>query len=149
MAKAIVMPVGVTVFDEYGKTGNWDTEPLFSELFNQQFWLMKRLGFPRNDLTYDEIVEEVVHCVGSEAAEMAAPFLVKTKPWKKEEYIDSEHLFEESIDVLHFLLELWILLGVTPQQVADEYKTKNAKNRERISEKLAKSMREKMKEFHD
>lgn len=136
MAKAVVIPIGKELFESYSQN-EWEDQPEFSKLFAEQVELMKQIGFPNLDLDYDELIEEVVHCVGSEAAEMSSMFLVKTKPWKEFELINVEHLFEESIDVLHFLLELWILLGLSPQQVFDEYISKNIKNRKRIEEKMS------------
>jgi len=53
------------------------------------------------------------------------------KPWKNEKPLDKEQALEELIDVLHFWMQLIILLGATPEIVKKIYLIKNKINKER------------------
>ena len=53
---------------------------------------------------------------------------------KKVEQVNHDKIVEESIDVLHFLLTVWIQAKVTPQQVFDAYMGKMEVNKKRQKE---------------
>jgi dimeric dUTPase (all-alpha-NTP-PPase superfamily) len=55
------------------------------------------------------------------------------KKWWKSS-VDYDHVFEESIDILHFLLSLWNRLGVDAKDVWNEYSRKMGINFKRQDE---------------
>lgn len=113
-------------------------EEHLSQMMVRQLELMDQLGIDKWEGTYEALVEEIVHAIACEANEMVAPFIVKTKPWKQVNKLDMNHIIEESIDVMHFLMEFWLLVGMTPDEVLNEYKLKAAINEQRIKQKMAK-----------
>jgi len=92
-----------------------------------------------------------------EAAEVLDELNRFTRPWKrdlahqdpslelKKEELDTTTLFaieEETIDVLFYTLEIFYLLGMTPENIESEYKRKYVKNLARILDKTDKKERE-------
>ena len=53
------------------------------------------------------------------------------KWWKKPIEFDETHAREELIDIWHFVVQASLELGLTPDDILDEYKRKNEINRER------------------
>ena len=78
----------------------------------------------------------LVNIIG-EAQEALAFWTNVTKPWKDPGEIDIEHVKEELIDVLHFLLQAFVELDMTDNEVVDLYLQKNERNFERIKEKMS------------
>ena len=58
-----------------------------------------------------------------------------TKPWKDSTF-NVLHIKEEAIDVWHFLLQLFVLLGMDENEIDAIYRQKNSRNYERIKEKM-------------
>jgi dimeric dUTPase (all-alpha-NTP-PPase superfamily) len=83
----------------------------------------------------EEHIKETIACLAVEASEALAPFLTSTKPWK-DRYPDMNHIDEEMIDVLHYLLTYWNLRGFTAGDIFDAYQAKNSKNFKRLEAKL-------------
>lgn len=103
------------------------------ELFKWQLELID-LVVPEN-MDRDHVAKLMVGCVLGEAAEANAHFLNETKPWKPSDP-DWDAVDEEMIDVLHFLLEYFIMRNLTPTQVAIMYRNKNLVNQERVRSKM-------------
>jgi dimeric dUTPase (all-alpha-NTP-PPase superfamily) len=82
------------------------------------------------------VAKLMVGCVLGEAAEANAHFLNETKPWKPSEP-NWKAVDEEMIDVLHFLLEYFIMRGYSPYSVITVYRHKNLTNQERVRSKLS------------
>lgn len=58
---------------------------------------------------------------------------LKNKPWKNTHMVvDETHYLEEIIDAVHFLVELLIMSGFTPESLTTLYLNKNAVNQFRI-----------------
>lgn len=53
------------------------------------------------------------------------------KWWKKPVKFDEVHAREELIDIWHFVVQASLELGLTPDDIVNEYKRKNEINRER------------------
>lgn len=114
------------------------------EMMNKQFAF-------QTENQYDPRIHEVASAIMSEGGELWA--IAGGKWWKEylkkqgtsghynrinaDSYIkmvekeNHDKIFEESIDVLHFLLTVWIQLKVTPQEVFDKYIGKMDVNKKR------------------
>ena len=57
--------------------------------------------------------------------------LTNWKWWKKPTSFNKDEAKEELIDVWHFVVQASLELGLTPDDILDEYKRKNEINRER------------------
>ena len=53
------------------------------------------------------------------------------KWWKHDQYLDVDKAIEELADIVHFVVQLAINLGMTPQMLFSKYHEKNQKNRKR------------------
>jgi len=53
------------------------------------------------------------------------------KWWKKPVSFNKDEAKEELIDIWHFVIQASLELGLTPEDILDEYKRKNEINRER------------------
>ena len=53
------------------------------------------------------------------------------KWWKKQKELDISHIKEELVDIQHFLIQLAIELGMTPEELIEEYNKKLDENIER------------------
>lgn len=67
------------------------------------------------------VIEEIVE-VGKE---------VNWKPWKQDKEINKTNLYEEVVDVFHFVVSLAIKAGLTPGLLYNIYVRKNCENFER------------------
>jgi dimeric dUTPase (all-alpha-NTP-PPase superfamily) len=69
----------------------------------------------------------MIHAIVKELSELSDGYACF--PWSKPVEIDREYILEEITDVLHFLLELYILWGVTSMEEVEElYMKKRNKN---------------------
>lgn len=69
-----------------------------------------------------------------ELHEAIDPLMKYTRPWKAKA-ADSEareHVLEETVDVMFFLAEAWLLAGLNAQDIADRFTTKLEFNMERL-----------------
>ncbi len=73
-------------------------------------------------------ISSFASAIASEAMEIWA---ATGKWWYKNRQLDLEKLKEESVDILHFLLGLWLKLGLNEQEIAFHYKRKMRINIER------------------
>jgi dimeric dUTPase (all-alpha-NTP-PPase superfamily) len=53
------------------------------------------------------------------------------KPWASSTHINREEFVGELVDAMHFLVNLFLVVGATPEEVHDRYAKKNAKNHTR------------------
>lgn len=53
------------------------------------------------------------------------------KPWSSQRHINSEAFVDELIDALHFLFNLFLVMGLTPQHIGGKFLDKNVLNRVR------------------
>lgn len=104
------------------------------KLINAQRNLMHACGV--FDLPPDIALWVTVSALQMEAGELIAFFGDLTKPWKAQKAVHLPAVKEEAIDVLHFLLQVFILLGMDADEVVDTYMRKNRVNFSRIQAKL-------------
>ena len=57
--------------------------------------------------------------------------LTNWKWWKKPKSFDHDFAVEETIDLLHFILQLCIILNLKPEQIVREFEKKHKINMER------------------
>jgi NTP pyrophosphatase (non-canonical NTP hydrolase) len=103
-------------------------------VFNKQRTLMSACGI-ENMAAWQAFYVSIFALMG-EAVEAGYNFQDLTKPWKRNQIADIPHLKEEVVDMLFFVVQLAILLGMNSQELLDGYLKKSDKNFERIVEKL-------------
>lgn len=93
-----------------------------------------RRGFHRppfpvdiNDRYGQHLIKEFTYRVVEELSE--ATNCLKNKPWAQTEHVTDElHFLEELSDALHFFLELFVILGLTAEDVVKIYFAKTKVN---------------------
>jgi hypothetical protein len=75
----------------------------------------------------------LVLAIHSELSEAVEVIVNSTKPWKTHDpNVTREELIGEFVDVFIFLIEVFLFLGLEPDDVASMTKAKIAKNMERL-----------------
>ena len=74
-------------------------------------------------------VSALCTAIMQEAVELQAT--TNWKWWKRPIAFDEEHAREELVDILHFVVQAAIELGLTPDGILAEYRRKNEINQER------------------
>lgn len=110
-------------------------EVLLDKLMAQQSAFMAELNVPTaaqiegapvvSDALYDAAVGMVC-----EAGEVLADLRSRNRPWKAGP--DVNHVIEETIDVFFYLMEAWLILGLSASDVRAAYWSKLVKNYDRI-----------------
>ncbi|MDP9290484.1 MAG: dUTPase [Thermoproteota archaeon] len=97
------------------------------------FKLQKELAQITTSTRYPPVKEERISLLATamvhEAIELQR--LTNWKWWKKPTKFDQTRAREEVIDLWHFLVQTSIELGMTPNEILDEYLKKNQINKER------------------
>ena len=97
------------------------------------FKLQKELAQITTSTRYPPVKEERISLLATamvhEAIELQR--LTNWKWWKKPTKFDQTRAREEVIDLWHFLVQTSIELGMTPNEILDEYVKKNQINKER------------------
>lgn len=100
------------------------------------FKLQKELAQITTSTRYPPVKEERISLLATamvhEAIELQR--LTNWKWWKKPTKFDQTRAREEVIDLWHFLVQTSIELGMTPNEILDEYLKKNQINKERQEE---------------
>ena len=102
------------------------------EIFQMQYELNKRIGIDTAAMSDEEKVKWVLNysrALGQENAE-----LVDSVPWKwwaKYQKFDPQNARVEVVDMLHFLVSLAQVLGMSAQDFNDVYAKKNHINHDR------------------
>ena len=104
------------------------------KLMNAQRTLMHACGV--FNLPPDIALWVTVSALQAEASELIEFFGDLTKPWKAQKAVHLPAVKEEAIDVLHFLLQIFTLLGMDADEIVVSYMKKNAVNFGRIQAKL-------------
>lgn len=103
------------------------------QIFDLQSKLNSELGVPQNLDQPDKISEWTLKMTRSMMHEIIElERSLAYKHWKLQQDIDLDDAREEAIDVLHFLVSTFILLGMTSDDVFDAYLEKNKINLKRI-----------------
>ena len=109
------------------------------EIFQMQYELNKRIGIDTAAMSDEEKVKWVLNysrALGQENAE-----LVDSVPWKwwaKYQKFDPQNARVEVVDMLHFLVSLAQVLGMSAQDFYDVYAKKNHINHDRQDSHLPK-----------
>lgn len=102
-----------------------------AEIFRLQDALNTKVGVSLQDINKMSQTERLswirdyCHALNIELGE----FLIEVgaKWWKEFDY-SAPKAKEEAIDMFHFLISIMMMLGITPDDLYDEYVRKNAKN---------------------
>jgi dimeric dUTPase (all-alpha-NTP-PPase superfamily) len=106
-----------------------------AELFQMQKELNQKIGLPDflgSPLSDDDKKTWVLHMVRAMQQELAE--LTDSVPWKwwaKYQKYDEQNARVEAVDLLHFLISLFMILGMGPEDVVALYQQKHAVNMKR------------------
>jgi dimeric dUTPase (all-alpha-NTP-PPase superfamily) len=86
-----------------------------------------------------KIDQQACRDTGLKAVEELFEALQHLKNWKPHrsggiKEFDRSAFIEEIVDSLHYILEMLIFIGVTPEELYDAYVSKNLKNHKRIDD---------------
>jgi dimeric dUTPase (all-alpha-NTP-PPase superfamily) len=102
-------------------------------IFSMQRELNIRYGLPLDrELTDEEINQwllQMSRCMGQEIAELTDS--CKWKHWKQNQELDKQNAKVEAVDLLHFIVTVFQILGMTADDVFEAYLKKNKVNHER------------------
>ena len=105
-----------------------DTDKL-DVMFTLQKELSTMIKYDRYPKDREGRVSALATAIIHEAAELQRT--TNWKWWKRPVEFDLEHAREELIDIWHFVIQASLELGMTPDEILEEYKKKNEINRER------------------
>lgn len=110
-------------------------------IFNEHFW--RTIDLYQATLNKGESLSDSVHTVrevqaalyaiSEEVQEAVSELPDERKPWKGVDRFMEEHEFyhsfkEETIDVLFMLVRLWLMAGMTPEEIDKLFRDKLRKN---------------------
>lgn len=99
-----------------------------SSLMKRQRELMTVLGMserPVEDVLTSPIYKDVLINLMEEVSEALKPTALSTKPWKWAKADElREETKEETIDIFFFLMEAWLVAGISPEEVERRYERK-------------------------
>ncbi len=103
-----------------------------SIIFDMQAELNARIKVPHEDLTDTEKITWILNY--SRALSQEVSELIDSVPWKwwaKYQEFDEQNAKVEAIDILHFLISIFQVLGMSADDVFEAYCKKNAVNHHR------------------
>lgn len=109
-------------------------QPLVSEFLDRQRKLMSVLGIRSDTVTLSELltdlrVDDAARGLILESSEIMNELAIRSKPWKSKPLdVTRSNIIEELTDVLFYVLEMAILLGMDANSINDLYLTKLRKN---------------------
>ncbi|MCS6768679.1 MAG: dUTPase [Candidatus Nitrosocaldus sp.] len=109
-------------------TDGQDTDTL-QAIFRMQREYMDMMDGARMGKSREERISQLCTAIIHEACELQD--LANWKWWKSPSRFDEEKAKEELIDILHFVIQISIELGMDARDILDAYARKNAINRER------------------
>jgi NTP pyrophosphatase (non-canonical NTP hydrolase) len=107
------------------------------ELFELQIKLQAIYGFDFSKMTTEEretYTKDTILYLLEEAHELLRETNFK-KHKKVKKPVDPENIKEELADLFHFFINLNLVWNITPEQLVEAFKKKNAKNVERATSK--------------
>lgn len=110
-----------------------ETTKKFDDRLESIFALQKGLEKMMNLDRYPDGVEGRISALSTAIIHEAVELQRTTnwKWWKTPTEFNKDHAKEELIDIWHFVVQASLELGLTPDDILDEYKRKNEINRER------------------
>lgn len=101
-------------------------------IFEMQEKLNRRIGINLDDLGDDEKIKWILNY--SRALQQEVSELIDSVPWKwwaKYQKFDRQNARVEVVDIMHFLVSIAQVLGMSADDIFDAYCKKNAINHER------------------
>ena len=108
------------------------TEDMLTTIFDMQRTLQVEKFRDPSRMSREEAIEFVrwnVLALEDELHEALAE--TGWKPWSANRHINRDEYIGELVDAVHFLVNLFLVVGATPEEVLERYKSKNAKNHRR------------------
>ena len=115
-----------------------------TEIFKMQRRLQDAVGFDIFERTKDWPHDLILNCPRQDFILMqftgiiteACEALENTpwKPWKHSARLDKEEFRKELIDLLHFVVNMFLAAGMTPQDIHEAFKKKHKENMRRQRE---------------
>lgn len=102
------------------------------KIFEMQEKLNRRIGINPDNLGDDEKIEWILNY--SRALQQEVSELIDSVPWKwwaKYQKFDRQNARVEVVDIVHFLVSIAQVLGMSADDIFDAYCKKNAINHER------------------
>ena len=102
------------------------------KIFEMQEKLNRRIGINLDDLGDDEKIKWILNY--SRALQQEVSELIDSVPWKwwaKYQKFDKQNARVEVVDIMHFLVSIAQILGMSADDIFDAYCKKNAINHER------------------
>lgn len=85
-----------------------------------------------SDEDRSQFIKDMILAATDELHEALAE--VGWKPWATSRHVNREAFVGELVDVLHFIVNLWLAVGATPEEVQIRYQEKADKNAKRQAE---------------
>lgn len=113
---------------------------MLTEMYNKQFNLQKKLGtidkFNESQAMKQQFINQMILALHEEAVEIMRETAYKNPDyvpfgWKKHQEFNNEKFQEEIIDIIHFVLNLAIVSGMSPNEIFNKYMEKNKENANR------------------
>jgi NTP pyrophosphatase (non-canonical NTP hydrolase) len=111
------------------------------DLFERQRVLQERLNIPQrtaNDASMrQQYINQMALALHEETVEMLCATRYKDPElvpfgWKREQKIDDANFREEVVDLMHYVVNLALIAGITSQEFYERYIEKNKENHRRI-----------------
>ena len=102
------------------------------KIFEMQEKLNRRIGINLDNLGDDEKIKWILNY--SRALQQEVSELIDSVPWKwwaKYQKFDRQNAMVEVVDIVHFLVSIAQVLGMSADDIFDAYCKKNAINHER------------------
>jgi dimeric dUTPase (all-alpha-NTP-PPase superfamily) len=102
------------------------------KIFELQMELNRRIGVDSQNLSNEKKIEWILNL--SRALQQELAELVDSVPWKwwkKHQQFDEENAKVEVIDLMHFVISLGLVLGLTADDFYNAYEAKNKINHHR------------------
>lgn len=125
-----------------GFPDDWALRPLvnveqldgeLAEILDLQLGLMHECQ--ANAIPNDELLYITLNNIAGEASEAGEWYGDITKPWKKNLEIPLDEVQMELIDILHFLMQAFIIVGMDAAAITELYRIKNRINYRRVKAK--------------
>lgn len=110
------------------------------DIFEQQKVLQEKLDIPRRTADpsmRQQYINQMALALHEETVEMLCATQYKDPAfvpfgWKKGQKFDAENFREEVVDLMHFVVNLALVGGISSQELYERYLEKNKENHRRI-----------------
>ncbi len=102
------------------------------EIFKEQYELNNRIGIDTENLTEEERIKWVLNY--TRALQQECSELIDSVPWKwwaKYQQFDVQNAKVEVVDIMHFLVSIAQVLGMSAEDFFEAYTKKNSVNHNR------------------